>query len=70
MRGSYAHEDPWQALEHSDAIQPIFDATGYELMLLNMQLFRGLNRWYLGRFAPAGALLEEIVGGRRRAGRW
>jgi tetratricopeptide (TPR) repeat protein len=61
MRASYAHEDPWKALEHSDAIQPIFDATGDELIFLNMQLFRGMNHWYLGASAPAERLLERIV---------
>ncbi len=61
MRASYAHGDPWKALEHSDAIQAIFDATGYELIFLNLQLYRGLNLWYLGAFGPAERLLEGIV---------
>jgi hypothetical protein len=60
MRGSYAHDDPWSALQHSDAIQPIFDATGDELIFLNMQVFRGLNLWYLGAGAAAERLLEGI----------
>ncbi|HEU4734219.1 MAG TPA: AAA family ATPase, partial [Kofleriaceae bacterium] len=46
MRASYAHHDPWNGLQHSDAIQPIFEMIGGELIFLNMQLFRGLNRWY------------------------
>ncbi|HWO17833.1 MAG TPA: hypothetical protein VNO30_03630, partial [Kofleriaceae bacterium] len=61
MRGSYAHEDPWKALRYSDAIQELFDATGSELMFLNMQLFRGFNLWYLGAPARAERTLEEIV---------
>jgi tetratricopeptide (TPR) repeat protein len=61
MRASYAHEDPWNALQHSDAIQPIFDATGGEIIFLNMQLFRGLNLWFLGAFAAAEQRLQEIV---------
>jgi len=61
MRASYAHEDPWKALEHSDAIQAIFDETGYELIFRNLQLFRGKNLWYLGACAPAERLLEGIV---------
>jgi tetratricopeptide (TPR) repeat protein len=60
-RAAYAHEDPWKALVHSDAIQPIFDATSDERMFLNMQLFRGLNLWHLGAFAAAEQKLEEIV---------
>jgi hypothetical protein len=68
MRASYAREDPWSGLEHSDAIQPIFDETGSELMFLNMQLFRGLNLWYLGASAPAERLLEEIPAADQRVG--
>ncbi|HWO23797.1 MAG TPA: protein kinase [Kofleriaceae bacterium] len=59
-RASYAHDDPWQALQHSHAIQPIFDETRSELMFLNMQLFRAMNLWYLGAAAPAERLLEQI----------
>ncbi|HWO26591.1 MAG TPA: protein kinase, partial [Kofleriaceae bacterium] len=61
MRASYAHEDPWKALQYSDAIQELFDATGSEVMSLNMQLFRGLNYWCLGAPAQAERLLDEIV---------
>jgi hypothetical protein len=60
LRGAYAHEDPWRALEYSTAILPIFDETGGELVFLNMQLFRALNLWYLGAAAPAEQLLEGI----------
>jgi len=61
MRGSYAHEDPWNALGHSDAIQEIFDATGSDLIFLNMQLFRGINLWYLGQLASAEKILDDIA---------
>jgi eukaryotic-like serine/threonine-protein kinase len=61
MRGSYAHEDPWKALQYSEAIQELFDATGYELMFLNMQLFRGINLWCLGAPALAERALDGIV---------
>ncbi len=61
MRASYAHDDPWTGLEHSDAIQPIFDATGGERVFLNMQLFRGMNLWYLGAFAAAEHILRGIA---------
>jgi tetratricopeptide (TPR) repeat protein len=62
MRASYAHEDPWNALKHCDAIQATLDVTGGgELIFLNMQLFRGLNLWYLGAFALAERTLEGIV---------
>ncbi len=60
MRASYAHEDPWNALQHSDAVQAIFDVIGGEIIFLNMQLFRALNLWYLGAFAPATRTLEGI----------
>jgi eukaryotic-like serine/threonine-protein kinase len=59
MRAAYAHEDPWSGLQHSAAIQPIFDAIGGERVFLNMELFRGLNLWYLGATAPA----ERTLGG-------
>jgi eukaryotic-like serine/threonine-protein kinase len=61
LRAPYAHEDPWSALQHSDAIQPIFDVIGGEQIFLNMQLFRGLNLWYLGESAAAEHLLDGIV---------
>ncbi|HWU88329.1 MAG TPA: hypothetical protein VN253_13680 [Kofleriaceae bacterium] len=61
MRGSYAHDDPWSGLVHSEAIRAIFDATGGELIFLNMQLFRALNLWYLGAFASAEQSLEGIA---------
>jgi hypothetical protein len=61
MRASYAHDDPVTALRHSDAIRPIHDATGGELKLINMHLFRGLNLWFLGAFAAAQHHLEQIV---------
>jgi hypothetical protein len=60
MRASYAHEDPWKALVHANAIQPIFDVIGGEIILLNMQLFRGLNLWFLGMFELAEQTLAVI----------
>jgi len=60
LRASYAHEDPWNGLQHSDAIQPIYDAIGGERVFLNMELFRGINLWYLGAFEPAERRLEGI----------
>jgi tetratricopeptide (TPR) repeat protein len=61
MRGSYAHQDPWRALQHSDALQAIFDAIGGERTFLNTQLFRGVNLWYLGATAAAEQALAPIV---------
>jgi hypothetical protein len=61
FRAAYAHEDPWSGLQHSDAIRPIFDAIGGEQIFLNMQLFRGLNRWFLGASAAAEEILKGIV---------
>jgi eukaryotic-like serine/threonine-protein kinase len=60
VRAAYAHEDPSRALRHSDAIQPIFDTIGGRLLSLNMQLFRGMNLWYLGAFEPAQQILAVI----------
>jgi hypothetical protein len=60
MRASYAHDDPWNGLLHSDAIRAIYDVTGGELIFLNMELFRGLNRWYLGALAAGEQLLAAI----------
>ena len=60
VRAAYAHEDPSRALRHSDAIQPILDAIGGRLISLNMQLFRGMNLWYLGAFEPAQQILAAI----------
>jgi len=61
MRASYAHEDPWDGLAHCDAVKAIFDMTGGELIFLNMQLFRGLDLWYLGASALAERTMEGIV---------
>jgi eukaryotic-like serine/threonine-protein kinase len=61
MRASYAHDDVWDALRHSDAIRPIFDATGGELKFINMHLFGGLNLWFLGAFEAAEHHLRRIV---------
>jgi eukaryotic-like serine/threonine-protein kinase len=61
MRAAYAHEDPWNALQHSDAIQAIFDVIGGQLIFLNMELFRGMNLWFLGALTPAEQKLETIA---------
>jgi tetratricopeptide (TPR) repeat protein len=59
MRAAYAHEDPWTALQDSDALQPICDATGGEHMFLVMQVLRGMNLWFLGAVAAAEPILKE-----------
>ncbi|HEX7838954.1 MAG TPA: hypothetical protein VF469_15860, partial [Kofleriaceae bacterium] len=61
IRTAYAHEDPWTAFRHCDAIQPLVGATGLERILLVMQLCRGMNLWHLGASAPAERILEEAV---------
>jgi tetratricopeptide (TPR) repeat protein len=60
VRAANAHDDPWSALAHSDAILPIFDLIGGETIFLAMQLMRGANQWYLGALAPAVQVLEGI----------
>ncbi len=60
LRASYAHDDPWVALQHSDAFQVILDEIGGDQIFLVMQLLRGMNRWYLGTFASAIQVLEGI----------
>jgi hypothetical protein len=59
-RAAYAHEDPWSGLRHSDEIQAIYEVTGGERIFLNMQLFRAMNRWYLGASADAERILAGI----------
>ncbi|HEX8114263.1 MAG TPA: hypothetical protein VF516_41320, partial [Kofleriaceae bacterium] len=59
-RASYAHDDPWTALQHAAAIQDIFDAIGGELIFIAMQILHGMNQWYLGALAPAAQTLEAI----------
>jgi hypothetical protein len=61
MRAAYAHEDPWSGLAHSDAIRAILEVTGGELIALNLQLFRGLNLWFLGAYAAADEALDGIA---------
>jgi hypothetical protein len=60
VRGSYAHDDPWTALQHSAANQDIFDAIGGELIFISTQIQRGMNQWYLGALALAAQTLEAI----------
>jgi hypothetical protein len=61
MRASYAHEDPWTGLHHSDALRAIFDVLGGESFFLNMELFRGMNRWFLGAYADGAQILSAIA---------
>jgi tetratricopeptide (TPR) repeat protein len=60
MRAPYAHDDVWNALRHCDAIQAIYDLIPTDRIFLNMQLFRGLNLWFLGAFEAATPTLEAI----------
>ncbi|HEX7840324.1 MAG TPA: hypothetical protein VF469_22755, partial [Kofleriaceae bacterium] len=60
MRAAHAHDDPWNALVHSDAIQPISDMMGGDIIYPQMQLQRGMNQLYLGALEPAAARLEGI----------
>jgi eukaryotic-like serine/threonine-protein kinase len=60
LRASHAHDDPWQGLIHSDAIQSISDLIGGDVMSLNLQLLRGMNLWHLGALALAAERLESI----------
>jgi tetratricopeptide (TPR) repeat protein len=60
QREFYAHDDPWNALVHSVAIQPIADLIGGDVMCLSMQLMVGSNLWLLGALAPAAQVLEAI----------
>ena len=68
LRASYAHGDPWRALQHSEAFQAIFDEIGGEQIFLVMQLLRGMNRWYLGALASAIQALDEIPAADTAAG--
>jgi hypothetical protein len=61
LRASYAHEDPWLGFRHSDENQAIFDVIGGEGLLLNTQLFRAVNLWYLGASAPAERTLAGLA---------
>jgi tetratricopeptide (TPR) repeat protein/predicted Ser/Thr protein kinase len=60
LRAAHAHDDPWTALVHSDAIQPISDLIGGDLIFPAMQMLRGLNLWHLGAHTRAVELLESI----------
>ncbi|HEX7836159.1 MAG TPA: hypothetical protein VF469_01785, partial [Kofleriaceae bacterium] len=60
MRASYAHDDPWDGLLHSTAIQAIFDAIGGEMIFVSIQLVLAKSQWYLGAIAPAIQALEGI----------
>ncbi|HEX3477091.1 MAG TPA: hypothetical protein VHT91_18835, partial [Kofleriaceae bacterium] len=60
LRCSHAHDDPWAGLQHSAALEPIYDAIGGELTLVFMRLLCAKNQWYLGAFAPAVQALEAV----------
>jgi hypothetical protein len=59
-RAAYAYDDPWAALQHSAALQDVFNAIGGELISVSAQLHRGMNQWYLGALEPAAQVLEAI----------
>jgi tetratricopeptide (TPR) repeat protein len=59
-RASYAHDDPWAALQHTAALQDLFGAVGSELVFVFVQLHLGMNQWYLGALASAAQALEAI----------
>jgi eukaryotic-like serine/threonine-protein kinase len=59
-RAAWAHEDPWQGLQHSNENQALFELLGGERIFLNAHLFGGLNLWFLGALAPAERALEAI----------
>jgi hypothetical protein len=60
LRASHAHDDPWTALVHSDAIRGSSELIGGDVMFVGMQLLRGVNLWFLGALAPAVEVLESI----------
>jgi tetratricopeptide (TPR) repeat protein len=60
LRASHAQDDPWNALVHCDAIQPISDLIGGDVVFCDMQMLRGVNLWYLGAHARAVELLESV----------
>jgi tetratricopeptide (TPR) repeat protein len=67
-RAAYAYDDPWTALQHTEALQGIFDAIGGELIFASVQVHRGMNRWFLGALEPAAQSLEAIPVGDRSLG--
>jgi hypothetical protein len=60
LRCSHAHDDPWAGLQHSAALEPIYDAIGGELTLVFARLLCAKNQWYLGALAPAVQALEAV----------
>jgi tetratricopeptide (TPR) repeat protein len=60
LRAACAHDDPWSALVHGDALQALHDLIGGDVIYLEWRLLRGMNQWYLGALAPAIAVLEAI----------
>jgi hypothetical protein len=67
-RAAYAYDDPWTALQHTAALQDLYDAIGGELIFSSAQLHRGMNQWYLGALEPAAQALEAIPVGDRSMG--
>jgi tRNA A-37 threonylcarbamoyl transferase component Bud32 len=61
LRASYAHDDPWRGLQHSEALREIYDAIGGEQLFINLELSRGLNLWFLGALEPAERILARIA---------
>jgi tetratricopeptide (TPR) repeat protein len=60
MRAAFAHDDPWKALQHGDAMHAIINVIGGDGIVLHAQLLRGMNQWYLGAQASAEQVLEAI----------
>jgi hypothetical protein len=60
LRWAHAHDDPWAGLQHSSALEPIYDAIGGELTLVFARILCAKNQWYLGARAPAVQALESV----------
>jgi eukaryotic-like serine/threonine-protein kinase len=58
LRDAYAKEDPLGALQSADAGLALAETINHRQIIVGMQMFRGMNQWFLGAFALAEQALR------------
>ncbi len=60
LRTAYADEDPWAGLQHSARMQEALELLGSEGIFWSMNLYGGMNHWFLGAHASAERMLSKV----------
>ncbi len=60
IRAALAHDDPWRGFQHAEVLRELYTTQGGERIFLSMELFGGMNLWFLGANARAEQMLRGI----------